>query len=121
MFFHVLGDTAIDGITDQEPSGSSSVVNTEDSFEPPAKKKSAEQWKEKYFKSIVDVGEKSSSAGVQKSKLKAYHTLLQCIQMEKQMKLKDFEINYLRSTISPTLNDYPTHLTSYTIEDVELN
>lgn len=117
----IKGDTAVDGITEQEASGSSSALNTDDSFEPPAKKKSAEQWKEKYFKSIVDVESKSSDAAVQKSTLKAYHTLLQCIQMEKQMKLKHFEISYLRSTISPTLNEYPNHLTSYTVEDVELN
>lgn len=83
-----IGDTAVDYIKTIEPSGSN-AVNPEplpQNLEPIKKmKKSTEMWKEKYFESIVTVEEKCGDVEIQKSRLKAYRTLLQCMQLEQGM------------------------------------
>lgn len=124
LFYPFKGKTAVDYVTNLESSGNDSpklpLDLTEEDFQPPPKKKmSAEMWKEKYFASIVNVEEKSSDAEIKKAHLKAYHTLLQCIQMEEKMGLKDYEISYLRSTVSATLSEYPSYLSTYCVEDME--
>lgn len=120
IYFRLIsGNSAVDYVTDHEASGSGDVICNENLQPPSKKKKTAEQWKEKYFASIVDTGEKSCEADIIKSNLKSYHTLLKCMQLEKQMGLKDYEIDYLRATISDTLSKHPNYLSSYEVEDIE--
>lgn len=116
------GGTAVDYITDAEPSGSGDMAHIEDEDllpQPKRMKKTAEMWKEKYFASIVNVEEKTSEAGIKASLLNAYHTLLQSIQLEETMHLTDIQINALRSTISPSLAEYPSYLSSYEVLDID--
>lgn len=108
----------MDYITDVEPSGSDAVSCKVDEEPPSKKKKSGESWKEKYFESIVNVEEKLSDPEIKKKQLKAYHTLLKCIKLEEELKLKEYEISYLRVTISTTLNEYPSHHSTYEVEQI---
>lgn len=115
------GDSAVDYVTNVEASGSGDVSIKENLQPPPKRKKTAEQWKEKYFETIVNNDEKLSEANIKKANLKSYYKLLKSMHLEKQMHLKDYEINYLRATISDTLNDHPNYLSSYEIEDIDSN
>lgn len=115
------GETVVDYITEAELSGSGDLADdkSEDLSPPPKRsKKSAEVWKETYFESFVNVEEKTCEVGIKKSLLKSYHTLLQCIQLEESMCLTDIQINCLRSTISPSLTEYPSYLSSYEVLNI---
>lgn len=129
------GNAAVDYIQPIEASGSDQVVELPEAETNTAaakkrkslnddknegvysKKHMVESWKEKYFESMTNNDDRLCKAKIRKIELESYNLLLKNISLERALDLRDHEIFALRSAISANLNEIPSYLSEFRLEE----